>query len=570
MGKRYAVLGVVLASILLATIPALCQYQPVTDARLLKAAPQDWLQYGQNYFGHHYSSLKQINTMNVKSLVPVWAYSTDTRGGHQSSVIENSGIAYVTAAYNKLYAIDVKTGKLLWKYERDIPEKALSVVCCDVVNRGVALYGDKVYMGTIDAHVVAFDAMTGKIVFDQEVADYHDGITITNAPLAYKGKIITGMTGGEFGARGRLIAIDAESGKIDWITYTVPEPGQPGSETWPKGDEWKTGGGTTWSVGAIDPALNTIYWGTGNPGPWQHTVRPGDNLYTASAVAFDADTGAIKGAFQVVPHDEWDYDNITPPVLVDTVVKGKAVKGLYQAEKAGYGYLLNRADLGMADGKGFIYGEPLYPITFATGLNAKGRPIFDPAKDPAEAKVEVCPSFLGGTNWMPLAYDPTSSLMFLPGNDWCEDIKDLPHTPFEKGKAYVQAEFHMHPAPNALGAGGNVQAVDVRTGKRVWQTKFEEPIWSGALATGGGLVFVGGTASRNFMALDSKTGKVIWSFPTNSGITGVPTTFEVGGKQYVGIVSGYGGAIPLWTGMIHEKYTKDVPQGGVIWMFALK
>jgi alcohol dehydrogenase (cytochrome c) len=564
--RRKAVLGVALASVLLMTLPAICQnYQPVTDQRLTKPDPQDWLQYRRTYDGQGHSPLKQVNVQNVKNLVPVWTFSTGTNGGHQAAVIENSGIMYVTAAYNKLYALDVKSGKLLWKYERDIPEKALSVVCCDVVNRGVALYDNKVYMGTIDAHIVAFDALTGKVMWDSKVADYHDGITITGAPLAYKGKIITGMTGGEFGARGRLTALDAETGKIVWQTYTIPAPGEPGSETWPEGDAWKTGGGTTWSVGAIDPKQNLIYWGTGNPGPWAGDVRPGDNLYSVSTVAFDADTGAIKMHYQYVPHDLWDYDNITPPVLVNVNRNGKMVEGIFTTHKHGYDYLLDRTDMK------FIYAEPIFPITAFDSVDPKtGRPHMDPAKDPSQAEVDVCPSFLGGTNWMPLSYDATLNYMFVPGNDWCETIKDLPEAPFEKGKAYVRAQFKMKPAPDALGAGGVVQAIDVKTGKVAWKKKFEDPIWSGTLSTDGGLVFVGGTASRNFMAMNSKSGDILWKFPTNSGITGVPTTFEVGGTQYVAVVSGFGGAIPLWTGPIHEKYTKDVPQGGVIWVFALR
>jgi alcohol dehydrogenase (cytochrome c) len=582
---KRGLLAVVASSLVLLTVgsvPAFCQedastrpYTPVTEKMMTTPPATDWLQYGRTYDGHHYSPLKQITTANVKSLEPIWSFSTGVTAGHEVVPVEHDGVLFITTSYNKVFALDARSGKFLWKYERDIPDKALSVVCCDVVNKGGLLYGDNFYFGTIDAHVVALNAKTGALVFDTKVAEYADGITITNAPLYVKGNIISGMTGGEFGARGRLIAVNAETGKIAWITYTVPGPGEPGSDTWGGTETYKHGGGTTWSTGVYDPKQNLIFWGTGNPGPWAGTVRPGDNVGTVSTIAFDGDTGAIKGQFQYIPHDLWDYDNITPPVLVDVVHNGKKVEGIWTSHKHGYNYLLDRTNFGpgTVGNIKFVYGEPFMPVTFMKGLDKNGRPIPDPLKDPTDLSlglVDVCPSFLGGTNLMVPAYEASTSTAFISGNFWCETIKGLTPEPWVQGKAYVQAEFHMHVQPGAKGAGGFIKAIDVKTGKTKWTKEMEDPNWSGLLATSGGVLFGGGTASRDFFALDAKTGTQLWKFRTNSGLVGAPITYELDGVQYVATVSGFGGAIPIWTGEIKDKYTKDVPQGGVVWVFALK
>ncbi len=562
--------GVVLLTI--ATVPAFCQedastrpYQPVTDQQLLDPPAGDWLQYRRTYNGQGYSPLKQINAQNVKNLAPIWAFSTGVTGGHEVVPVEHDGVLFITTAFNKVFALDARSGKFLWKYERDLPDRALAAVCCDVVNRGGALYGDKFYFGTIDAHLVALDAKTGNVAWDTKVAEYTDGITITGAPIVVKGNVITGMTGGEFGARGRLIAVNAESGKIAWTSYTIPAPGEPGNETWGGGDGWKHGGGTTWTTGVYDPKQNLIFWGTGNPGPWSGEKRPGDNLYTVSTIAFDADTGKIKMHYQYVPHDLWDYDNITTPMLIDVKRDGKTVQGIFSTHKHGYSYLLDRTNMQ------FVYAQPFMAVTTFSSVDPKtGRPTMNPAKDPGTGEVDVCPSFLGGTNYMPLSYNPEAGLAFVPGNEWCETIKDLPDAPYKPGKAYVNAEFHMHPAPGALGAGGFIKAINVKNGEAMWTKKFEDPIWSGTLATAGDIMFGGGTASRDFMALSAKNGDILWKFRTNSGLVGAPITYELDGVQYVATVSGWGGAIPIWTGVINEKFTKDVPQGGVVFVFALK
>ena len=474
------------------------KYAAVTDERLTHPDAADWLMYRRTYNGDGFSPLKQINTKTIKDLVPVWAFSTGVNAGHEGTPLINQGIMYVTGAYNKLFALDAKTGDLLWKYTREIPDEAFSVLCCDVVNRGVALYGDKVYMGTLDAHLIALDAKTGKIVWDQAVGDYKKAQTITADPLVIKGKVVTGMAGGEYGVRGYLAAYDAETGKEAWKTYTIPGPGEKGHESW-EGDSWKNGGGSTWLTGTYDPQSNLIFWGVGNPGPRAGAVRPGDNLYTGSTIALDADTGAIKFHYQYTPHDMWDYDGVNEAVLVVVNHNGQKMKGLINANRNGYFYLLDRTT-----GE-FVYGKPFATTTTFKGLDPhNGRPIVDPDKVPAENhKVDTCPAFLGGKNWMPMSYSAETGYVYVPTNHWCMEISDKAGK-YEEGKAYVGAEFKMHAVPG-LDYVGEFQAIDVATGKQAWSHKFAAPLWAGVLSTGGGLVFTGTLADRNLMAFNAKT-----------------------------------------------------------------
>ncbi len=584
--KMRVILGGFLAACMvppIATLPAFSQedasnrpYKTVTQRMFNNPPASEWFQYRRTNDGHGFSPLKQITTANVKNLQAIWSFSTGVTAGHEVVPVYHDGILYITTSYNKVFALDARSGKFIWKYERDIPDKALSVVCCDVVNKGGVLYGDNFYFGTIDAHVIALNAKTGAVAWDTKVADYSDGITITNAPLVAKGKIISGMTGGEFGARGRLIALNAETGKIDWITYTIPGPGEPGNDTWGGEESWKHGGGTTWTTGAYDEKAGLIYWPTGNPGPWMGAARPGDNIGSSSIIAFDAETGAIKGQFQFVPHDLWDYDTIAQPILIDNVtVKGKKIQGLFTTHKDGYAYMLDRVPQAGStiNNLKFQYAEAFMPIKTWKGIDPQtGHPIWDPSKDPSTNNgqfVDVCPSFLGGTNYLVPSYDASTETAYVSGNFWCETIKDLPHVEWAPYKAYVQAEFHMYVQTGAKGGGGFVKAFDVKTGKAKWTHEFEDPNWSGLVATAGGVVFGGGTATRYFYALDMKNGEMLWKFRTNSGMVGAPITYEIDGQQYVATVSGFGGAIPIWTGEINAKFTKDVPQGGVVWVFAL-
>jgi alcohol dehydrogenase (cytochrome c) len=591
---KRGLLSVLAASLVLATIaavPAFAQtdasnrpYKSVTAAMLANPPASEWLQYRRTDDGQGFSPLKQINTSNVKNLAPLWAFSTGLTKGHEVVPIEHDGVLVISASFNVFYGLDARSGKFLWKYERDLPDKALAVVCCDVVNKGGLFFGDNVYFGTIDAHVIALNAKTGKVVWDTKAADYSEGITITSAPLYVKGNIISGMTGGEFGARGRLIALNAETGKIAWVTYTIPGPGEPGNSTWGSAhgvtDTWKHGGGTTWTTGYYDAKQNLIFWPTGNPGPWAAYVRPGDNIGSASLIAFDGNTGAIKGSYQTVIHDMWDYDNISQPFAVDYMKNGKMVHATFETHKDGFSYVTDRD---MAHWKPYndanvnnipaIYVKPFMKgITWTKGnLNELKQPIYDPAKDSTTPNlVDVCPSFLGGTNYLVPSYDARTKTAFISGNYWCETIKGTPVEPWKPYHAYVYAEFHMHVMPGIEGGGGFIKAIDVTNGNTKWEHDMTDANWSGLVATAGGVVFGGGTDTRDFFALSSATGKKLWHFRTNSGMAGAPITYEIDGKQYVAVVSGFGGAIPIWTGEIKDKFNKNTPQGGVVWVFALK
>jgi len=597
---KRGLLGVVASGLVLLTIaavPAFAQkdasdrpYRTVTQEMFNNPPAGEWLQYRRTNDGQGYSPLAEINKANVKGLEPIWAFSTGLTKGHEVVPIEHDGVLVVSASYNVFFGLDARSGKFLWKYERDLPDKALSVVCCDVVNKGGVFYGDNVYFGTIDAHVIALNAKTGALVWDTKAADYSDGITITSAPLVVKGNIITGMTGGEFGARGFLEALNAETGKIVWKQWTVPGPGEPGNDTWGGTDTWKHSGGTTWTTGYYDEKQNLIFWPTGNPGPWAAFVRPGANAGSSSLIAFDGDTGAIKGQFQAVPHDEWDYDTISQPFAVDFEKNGKMIHGSFMTHKDGFSYLTDRdmknwAPITNANWENMksIYVEPFMPVTFTKGIDKNGHFIFDTAKDSTTPNlVDVCPSFLGGTNYLVPSYDAKIHTAYISGNYWCETIKGLPPEPWAPYKAYVYAEFHMHvegtfegePTKDLEGVpieggGGWVKAIDVTNGKTKWTHRMHDTNWSGLVATAGGVVFGGGTDSRDSFALDSATGKQLWSFRTNSGQVGAPIVYELDGKEYVATVAGFGGAIPIWTGEIKDKWNKNTPQGGVVWVFAL-
>lgn len=535
----------------------LSKYTPVTDARLQNPEAANWLSVRGNYANWGYSGLKQITAANVTKLRPVWAFSTGQTDGHEGAAIVNNGVMFITAPYNRLYALDAKTGNMLWKYEREIPDDI--VTCCDVVNRGVAVYGDNVIMGTLDAHIVAFNAKTGKIVWDRTIEDYKKRYTITSAPLVADGKIITGVHGGEYGVRGFLEALDPKTGKTLWKSYTTVEGSFPA-------DSHKTGGAPTWLTGSYDPATKTVYWGTGNPGPWMDSRRTDktDLKWSSSVIALDVKTGKIKEGFQYSPNDAWDYDGVNEQILIDTKVNGKDMKAMVSAHRNGYLYLMDRANGGVK----YTGANKYVTVTAYKGIDKNGRPIWDEKTRPAIGKqANSCPSFLGGKNWQPAAYSPDTKLIYIPSNEWCMTIKGA-QTKYAAGEAYVGAEFELYPVPN-LNHVGRLQAVDPVTGKQVWAQTFKAPLWGGVLTTAGGLVFTGTTADRDFNAYDAKSGKKLWSFKTNSGVIGTPVSFQVDGKQYIGVYSGFGGAVPLWAGPMAEL-TKDVPRGGVFWVFAVE
>ena len=383
-------------------------YSLVTDARLTNPEPRNWLMTRGNYQGWSYSALDKITTGNVKNLAPVWSVSTGVDSGHEAPPIVNDGMMFVATPYSQVMALDAATGDFIWRYKRKLPE---GFAALHNTSRGVALYGDKVYLPSLDAVLVALDAKTGKVAWEAKVEDWKGGYYMTMAPLVVKGKVLVGVAGGEFGVRGFVAAFDAETGKPAWKTYTVPAPGEPGSETWQKADTWKTGGASTWMTGNYDPTSNTVYWGTGNASPWFGDQRPGDNLYTSSTVALDGDTGKIKGHFQYHQNESWDWDAMNAPMVMDFAGK----PGLLTPQRNGYLYWLGRGSDGSIS---YIKSEAYVPQDVFKSIDAKGRPEIDLAHKPATGKAaKFCPGLWGGKDWPYEAYNPKTGMVYIPSNE---------------------------------------------------------------------------------------------------------------------------------------------------------
>ena len=545
-------------------------YTPVTDARLLKPEPQNWLMYRGTYDGHGYSPLSRVNRGNVKKLRPVWTYSTEVGEGHQAPPIVNNGVMFVTTPHSQVLALNAKTGDLLWRYKRQLPD---DIAQPHPTNRGVALFEDKVYVATMDAHVVALDAKTGKVVWDTKVDEARNGYDFTLAPLIAKGKVMVGSSGGEFGIRGYVAALDAQTGKEVWRTHMIPGPGEPGHETW-QGADWKTGGASVWITGHYDPKLNLTYWGTGNPSPWVSDMHPGDSLYTASVVALDVDTGKLRGYHQYHHNDAWDWDEVSTPLLIDVKRNGRTIKSLVHPARNGYLFVLER----MADRIGFVDAKPYVKQNVFTAMDPKtGRFTYDPEKILMTGKsATFCPSHWGGKDWPPAAYNPKTQLLYIPAHEnLCSTLKAMDVKPvYEPGKRYVGTDASATRVFRQSGTShiGELQAWDLNTGKRVWTHTYETVNWGPVLTTGGDLVFSGGTSDRYFRAFDARTGKVLWQMRTNSGITGVPSSYEVDGKQYVAVQSGWGVDAQKMVNRLNQsgRTRTYVPQGGVIWVFALQ
>lgn len=561
-------------------------YAGITEEDLARDAltTGDVLTNGMGRDLQRYSPLDMINRDNVHRMVPVWAFSFggEKQRGQESQPLIHDGVMYVTASYSRLFAIDVRTGREIWQYDARLPEGILP--CCDVINRGAALYGDKVYFGTLDARIVALNAKTGDVVWNKKIADYKEGYSYTAAPLIVNGLVITGNSGGEFGIVGEVQARDAETGELVWTrpvieghmgTYMGRESTMTGTlnASWP-GDMWKTGGGATWLGGSYDAETDTLVFGTGNPAPWNSWLRDagqkndgsGDNLYAASRLGLDPATGEIKWYFQTTPREGWDYDGVNE-VIPFTDRNGN--KRWATADRNGFFYVLNRED-----GK-FVNAWPFVKdITWAEGIDANGRPIFveenrpgNPAAAADGAKGEVVfasPSFLGGKNWMPMSYSQRTGLFYVPSNEWGMDIWNEPIT-YKKGAAYLGAGFTIK--PNYEDHIGSLKAIDPMTGEWKWEYRNPAPLWGGVMTTAGGLVFFG-TPEGEFKALDDETGEELFSFQTGSGIVGQPVTWEMDGEQYVAVVSGWGGAVPLWGGEVANK-VRYLNQGGMVWVFKL-
>jgi alcohol dehydrogenase (cytochrome c) len=506
--------------------------KPVSAGELRDSSehPAEWLMYSGSYASDRHSRLTQINRRNIGDLRVEWQrqLSTPAEKVETSPVVRESTM-FVTEPPNRVHALNAVSGRVLWTFSRDLPSRLL--LCCGPVNRGVALLGDRVFLGTLDAHLFALDASTGKVVWDVAVADASKGYSITAAPLAIDNMIVTGVAGGEFGARGSVDAYDALSGERRWRFYTVPEAGQPGSETW-TGDSLRRGGAPTWLTGAFDPDLRLIYWGVGNPSPnFYGQNRSGDNLYTNSVVALDADTGKLRWYFQFTPHDLHDWDSVQIPVLVDAVVDGSKRKMLAWANRNGFYYLLDRTT-----GK-FLLGAPYVKQTWTDGLDANGRPRVRPESVPTVQGAVAYPGIAGGTNWWSPTYDPELGLMYVPTVDKGAIFYASPHEPLDESGEDLGGTVMPVPNEDAIVA---VKAIDVISGEIRWQhggpprrTHME---MSGLMSTTGKLVF--GGDGEEFFALDAETGAELWRFKTGGTIWAAPVSYEVAGRQYVAVASG--------------------------------
>ena len=512
----------------------------VTYDRLLKAEsePQNWLTYSGSYNGWRYSKLDQINRNNVKDLKLAWVYQMTVTHRVETTPLVVDGVMYISEPPSNVVALDAATGRPFWRYKRSLPTKIN--VCCGQVNRGVAVLGDRVFVGTVDAHLVALNAKTGGVLWDIEVADYRAGHSITVAPLIVKDMVITGIAGGEYGIRGFLDAYDVKTGQRRWRFWTVPGPGEKGSETW-SGDSWKQGGAPTWVTGSYDPGQNLIIWGTGNPSPdWNGDARKGDNLYSDSAIALDADTGKLKWHFQFVPHDVHDWDATQVPVLVDTEWRGRSRKLIYWAHRGGFFYALDR-ETGQ-----FLLGKPFATQTWAKALDERGRPIRNPGVDPTEQGVYVWPGVQGATNWYSPSYNPLTRLFYL--TVW--ENKGL----YRKGEAeYVPGNLFIGSAPKIEieeePGYGAIRALNPQTGGKVWEHKLHTKPWSGVLSTAGKLVFggSGGWISRDregleayFYALDAETGEELWRVNLGGDMSSSAITYSIDDKQMITMPAGSG------------------------------
>jgi len=548
--------------------PILQNYKPVSADRLKKPEDSDWLMIRRTYDGWGYSPLDQITPGNVNKLQPVWVFSTGMVSGHEAPPIINNGVMFAATPGNQVIAVEGKTGRILWRFRRPAPEGSLLP---HQTSRGVALYGDKVFFAAGEAVLIAIDAKTGKEVWATTVADNKSGYYMTLAPLVADGKVLVGASGGEFGIRGFVAAFDPDTGKEVWRVYTVPAPGEPGSDTWPGGDQWKNGGASVWVTGNYDTETNLAFWGTGNGGPWMGDQRPGDNLYISSTIAIDVATGTIKGHHQYDPNESWDWDEVSPPILVDYKRGGRTIKGLIDVGRDGYLWFLERSS-----GKiSFVEGKPFVRQNVYKSLDPEtGRPQVDPDRKPGTGKMaDFCPSLWGGKNWPPIAFSPKTRMIYIPANEnICGNSIGL-EVQYVPGRGFTGSRGNTYLLPEADHIG-EVQAWDVDTGKKVWTHNYaRSQNWGPMLATGGGLVFSGGTNDRMFHAFDAKNGKLLWEFPTNSGITGQPSSFMVDGKQYIAVQSGWGVDANGMQGVLNRGRPgefPEVPQGGAIWVFAVK
>jgi alcohol dehydrogenase (cytochrome c) len=547
-----------------AMVPALAYAQSDAELRNAAKTPDRVLTYGMSYSQQRFSPLTQITRETVSRLVPAWAYSLDNDTGEESQPMVRDGILYITSQ-NKTVAIDVATGREIWKNIFQYPPDTTKVVCCGIVNRGGALYDGKFYRAILDGRLQALDAKTGKELWNVRVGNTKDGIAITGAPLVAEGVVMVGVAGSEFSIRGFIDGYDAQTGKRLWRHYTVPRPGEKGADTWPD-QAANAQGGSTWTTGSYDPDLDLVYWGVGNPSPWNPLDRKGDNLFTDTILALKPKTGEMVWYYQTSPNDPFDHDNVNTLILADVMVDGRARKVVMQAARNGFFYVLDRTNGELLAANKYV------KVTWAERIDMKtGRPVWSQStRDVIErgAKVQSWPFIAGGTNWFPMSYSPLTGLTYV--NAFNIGVEYQPLAPDKvrglmagdpSGRNTVKTT-NIYPDPDPR---GYLKAIDPMTGKAKWQTGFKSPNYAGTMVTAGGLVFTGELTGQ-FIAVDADTGKILWQFQTGSGIIGQPVTWETGGTQYVAVTSGIGG---VYARRPEDSNLAHVPKGGSLWAFKL-
>ena len=600
---RYENFSVLVSAAVLTSAACSNAVSAQSDLEKAMGSSSNWASQAGDYANHRYSDLNQINAGNVAKLQVAWSMSTGVLRGHEGSPLVIGDTMYVHTPFpNNVFAVNLKDQSFKWKYEPKQDADVIPVMCCDTVNRGLA-YGDgKIFLQQADTTLVALDMNTGKVVWSAKNGDPKIGETNTNAPHVFKDKVLTGISGGEFGVRGRLIAYDIKTGKKVWTAYSTgpdaemlvdpsktmtwtngkmaPVGKDSSLKSW-QGDQWKIGGGTTWGWYSYDPALNLVYYGTGNPSTWNPAQRPGDNKWSMTIFARDLDTGVAKWAYQMTPHDEWDYDGVNEVPLVDLDIKGKKVPALVHFDRNGFGYTLNRATGEL------LVAEKYDPkVNWATQVDMKsGRPVVDKKYSPGTTGPDVnvkdvCPAALGSKDQQPVSYDRKSGLFMVPTNHVCMTYEPF-QVEYTAGQPYVGATLTMYPTPGSHGGMGNFIAWDAAKGKIVWSKPERFSVWSGALATAGDIVFYG-TLEGYVKAVSTADGKELWKFKTPSGIIGNVFTYQYEGKQYVGILSGIGGwaGIGMAAGLTepteglgavggYKDLAKFTTLGGSLFVFAL-
>lgn len=540
---------------------------------VLAESGKEWVTNGGDSANTRYSSLAQINATNVNNLKVAWAFPLGVLEGQETTPLVVGGTMYVTSAKGPkyVYALDAKSGAQKWRYSPELPTDVTAQVCCGSVNRGVAYSNGKVFVGRLDGYLVALDANTGKELWKSKVSDYKIGDDITSPPTIVKNLVVSGFAGGEYATRGSIAAFDQETGKEVWRTYTVPAPGEEGSETWPSAEALKHGGADAWLVGSFDPKLNLIYYGTSNPAPWAASARGPDsseygkftNLYSASTLALNADTGKIVWHFQSTPYDAWDFDGVNEKILTDLDIGGKTIPAMMWGDRNGFFYVLNR------ENGEFISATPFTSVTWAKEILPNGVPVENPAERPrkdAWAK-QMCPSFYGGKNYPPVSYSTQTKLAYFATFDLCMDeVGKDPGSP-KKGIPFLGTEWACCTV-GPSGHPGEFVAWDPQARKKAWSIVEPMPFVGGALSTAGGVVFYGNMQGE-LKAVDAKTGEILWRFQTGSGISEGPITYEVDGKQYVAVASGHLIGPVSFAGELGEKWLAATPEAATLFVFEL-